>query len=181
MGPWGAIIMSFFGAVFFAMAVVPTAGWRTPLLVVPCLAFALLTAAAVRVLRSGAAVVTPDARAERVITWATVGEGIAIPVLVTVLDNTGHHAWRLSGIALIVGLHFLPMAYAIPFAPFYALGAALVAAAAVGTMLPAPLGGIVAGLSASAALWTASAFAVRRVVPRREPDEDGVVPSLGSP
>jgi hypothetical protein len=155
--------MSFFGAVFFVAAIVPETGWRTPLLLVPCIAFAVFSIAAIRRLRSA----TPQTadenpRSDRIISWATVGEGVAIPVMIVAVDNTGHPGLVLPGIALIVGLHFLPMAYAIPFPRFYALGGSLIVAAALGAVLPAPVGWIVSGLSASAALWMASVVALRR-------------------
>jgi hypothetical protein len=64
--------------------------------------------------------------------------------------------------AIVVGLHFLPMAYAVPFRPFYLLGAALLAAGALGFVVTAPTGGEIAGFAGATALWIASALAIRR-------------------
>jgi hypothetical protein len=36
--------------------------------------------------------------------------------------NLHHPEWLMPAVALIVGLHFLPIAWAAPFPPFYALG-----------------------------------------------------------
>lgn len=63
---------------------------------------------------------------------------------------------------LVVGLHFLPIAFVAGFRPFYVLGAALIVAATVGFVVGAPIGGEVAGLMAAEALWLASGIAIRR-------------------
>ena len=64
--------------------------------------------------------------------------------------------------ALVVGLHFLPIAFAAGFRPFYVLGAALIVAAVAGFIVGAPMGGEVAGFMAAGALWIASGIAIRR-------------------
>ncbi|GAN91158.1 hypothetical protein Gbfr_025_018 [Gluconobacter frateurii M-2] len=64
--------------------------------------------------------------------------------------------------ALVVGLHFLPIAFAAGFRPFYVLGAALIVAATVGFAVGASMGGKIAGLMAAGALWLASGIAIRR-------------------
>lgn len=161
MGPWGAIIMSFFGSVFFALAVTPYAS--SGIYSVPVAIFAGAATGAWRIIRDRPAGATrPGARAERIIRWATIGEGIGIPLVAILLANTGHAGANLCGIALVVGLHFIPMAYAVPFRPFYPLAAALIVAAAIGFVLRQPLGSAVAGVGAAAGLWFASAAALRR-------------------
>lgn len=162
MGPWGAIIMGFFGAVFFGMAIIPEAGWRSPLLLVPLVVFILLAALAIARFRAGRATPSANPRAGTVIGWSSAAEGVAIPIAATLLGNMGRSDLLLPAIALIVGLHFFPIAYAVPFPRFYLLGAALVAVAVLGGVLPHPAGWIVAGLGASAALWLASAVALDR-------------------
>ena len=64
--------------------------------------------------------------------------------------------------ALVVGLHFLPIAFAARFGPFYALATALIIAAIAGFIIGTPMGGAVAGFMAAGALWLASGMAVRR-------------------
>jgi hypothetical protein len=83
-------------------------------------------------------------------------------VAANLVTNLGHREMLLPAMALVVGLHFLPMAYAIPFRPFYALGFALLAAAALGFGVGQPLGGTVSGFAGAAALWMAALLAVRR-------------------
>ena len=68
----------------------------------------------------------------------------------------------LPSIALVVGLHFLPIAFAAGFRPFYLLGTALIAAAIAGLMAGAPTGGEIAGFMSAGALWLASVIAIRR-------------------
>ena len=166
MGPWGSIIMSFFGAVFLTAATVTAIGWKTPFLLIPCLAFAAIaTIASHRINRAPNGRFEPDARAERLIARSSIAEGILIPVVAMTLANTGHNDLVLPGIALVVGLHFLPMAYAIPSRPFYLLAAALILAAAAGMVLHQPAGSIIAALTASLALFLASAVALSRNPP----------------
>lgn len=162
MGPWGAIVMSFFGSVDLAWALSPYT--VRPIAYAAALAAFVGTAMAARRRLRGepATVVRPDARASRIIRWATIGEGVGIPVVATGLANTGHADTVSCGIGLIVGLHFVPMAHGIPFRPFFALAAAILLAAAIGFALPQPLGSAVAGVGAAAALHIAAMAALRR-------------------
>jgi len=163
MGPWGALIMGFFGGIFFAAASMIGAGWKTPLLIFPVLVFAVIAGIAWRLIRyAPPGAYEPDAKAEKVISWASIAEGVGIPVVATALGITGHHNLVLPGIAVVVGLHFFPMAYAIPFRPFYALAVFLLLAAAAGFVLKQPEGAVIAGVAAALALWIASAFALGR-------------------
>jgi hypothetical protein len=163
MGPWGAIIMSFFAGVFFTAATVLATGWKSPLLLIPFLVFAVIATLAARRIKQGLpGAFEPDARAGKIISWASIAEGVGIPAMAMLLANTGHNDIVLPDVALIVGLHFVPMAYAIPFRPFYLLTALLILAAVAGTLLKQPTGSIMAGLAASLALRLASALALTR-------------------
>ncbi|MGC5749299.1 hypothetical protein J4P41_11795 [Gluconobacter sp. NFX36] len=64
--------------------------------------------------------------------------------------------------ALVVGCHFLPIAFAGGFRPFYVLRATLIVVATAGFLVGVPMGGEVAGLMAAGALWLASGIAIRR-------------------
>lgn len=162
MGATGAIIMSFFGAVFAAMTLATQYGWRGAALGLPFVVFAAVALAAVLALRRSGGARIASEKAERAIMWASMGEGVGIFLAPNLVANLGHRELLLPAIALVVGLHFLPMAYAIPFRPFYALGGTLLAAAALGFGLGQPAGARIAGFAAAAALWTASVLAVRR-------------------
>jgi len=161
MGSTGAIIMGFFAAIFCILGLGPVIGWTNPLLLIPIAILAFIVIRVVALSRIGTAKLA-TARAEKVITWSSIGEGIAIPIVATVLAALGHHDLILPGIAAVVGLHFLPMAYAIPFRAFYAVAIALLIAATIGILIRQPTGSEVAGLAAAAALWIASFAALRR-------------------
>ena len=96
--------------------------------------------------------------------WSSIAEGIGLFIAANVVMNLGHRDLLLPAMALVVGLHFLPMAYAIPFRPFWLLGLSLLAAAALGFGLDQPAGGVVAGSAAALALTGAAVLALRRDV-----------------
>ncbi|MES2055339.1 MAG: hypothetical protein V4564_05300 [Pseudomonadota bacterium] len=154
--------MSFFGAVFAAMTLAIGLGWSGVPLMLPFLVFAAIAAAAAIVIRRPGEGVTPSTQAGRVIMWSTIGEGVGLFVAANLVVNLGHHEWLLPAMALVVGLHFIPMAAAIPFRPFYGLAAALLGAAALGFALTQPINEEIAGLTAALALWTAALLAIRR-------------------
>lgn len=162
MGAWGAVIMSFFGAVFVSL----TLYWQWHLtgiaLAVPFLGFALIGLAAGHVIRSPGEGITPTPKEERAIMWSTIGEGIGLFLASNIVINLHRPDLLLPAMALVVGLHFLPIAYAAAFRPFYVLGAALIVAAVAGFVVGAPTGGAVAGFMAAGALWLAAGIAVRR-------------------
>ena len=163
MGPWGALIMSFFGASFCTWASVLLAGWASPLLAVGPLVFLTLAAVASRkIRRSSKGAYSPSPEAARIMSLSSAAEGVAIPIVALTLANTGHADATLPGIALVVGLHFLPMAWAIPFRPFYVLAAVLVIAACAGFLVGQPNGSILVGYIAALTLWTASILAIAR-------------------
>ncbi|MDB4947915.1 MAG: hypothetical protein JWM27_564 [Gemmatimonadetes bacterium] len=162
MGAWGAIVMSFFGALFAALTLAFGFGWTGMMLGLPFSVFAVIAAAAAAVIRRPGQGISPSQQAERVIVWSSIAEGIGLFVAANVVTNLGHREMLLPAMALVVGLHFLPMAHAIPFRPFYALGIALLAAAAFGFAVGHTLGGTVSGFAAAAALSVAALLAVRR-------------------
>lgn len=162
MGAWGAIIMSFFGAVFAAL----TLSWEVHLtgavLALPFVVFAAIGLAAVHVIRLPGDGVVVSPRAGRAIQWSSIGEGVGLFLAANIAVNLHRPELLLPAMALIVGLHFLPIAYAVPFRPFYVLGAALIVAAVIGFGVGAPAGGEIAGSMAALGLWLAASLAVRR-------------------
>lgn len=162
MGAWGALIMSFFGAVFAAL----TLSWQWHVsgaaLAAPFAVFAVIGLAAAHVIRLPGAGITLSERAARAIIWSSIAEGIGLFLVSNLVVNLGAAQLLLPAMALVVGLHFVPIAAAASFPPFYVLGAALVASAIAGAFVRAPAGGEIAGFVAAAALWTAATVAVRR-------------------
>jgi hypothetical protein len=154
--------MSFFGAVFAALTLYWQLQVTGPLLGLPFLVFAVLALAATLTIRlPGTGVTLPD-KAEKAIMWATIGEGVGLFLAANIVINLHRPDLLLPAMALVVGLHFLPIARAAAFRPFALLGAVLILAAAAGSALPAPTGGTIAGLAAALALWTASLLAILR-------------------
>ncbi|RUL75950.1 hypothetical protein EKH80_09500 [Dyella choica] len=154
--------MSIFGTIFMMVAVGLLTTSHSALLILPVLVLAAFLANLFRVRRSLSAIRQRTEQAGKVVMWSTIGEGVGIPVAINVVKNFGHPEWVLPAIALVVGLHFIPMAFAIPFKAFYALGAVLVAGSIIGMMLPQPIGAALSGLIAGAGLWVASVLATRR-------------------
>jgi hypothetical protein len=163
MGPWGAIILSFFGGCYFAWASVLLWGWKTPLLIIPVLVFVTFTTLArSRIKNAPPGYYDRDARTGKIIGWSSAGEGIGIFILANILANTGHADLILPGIAFVVGLHFLPMAYFIPWPRLYFAAGFMILAATIGLIVKQPGGSIFTGLVASCLLWTYCARALRR-------------------
>ena len=162
MGASGAVIMSFFGALFAAL----TMYWQWHVagaaLALPFAVFVAIGFAAVRVIKLPGDGVVVSPRVERAIMWSTIGEGIGLFVASNIVINLHRPDLLLPAMALIVGLHFLPIAFAASFRPFYALGVALILASALGFAVAVPVGGEIAGLAAAASLWGAAIAAVRR-------------------
>ena len=162
MGAWGGIIMGFFGAVFAALTLSGPAGVTGPAAFAPFVVLAVIGLAAALVLRLPGPGIAPSAAASRVIMWSSIAEGIGLFIAANLVINLHHPEYLLPAMALVVGLHFLPMAWAAAFAPFYLLGGALILAAAAGFILAAPLGGELSGGAAALSLWLAASLAVAR-------------------
>ena len=107
----GAIIMSFFAAIWFALGMLGAGlGWGVALLGVPLSAITICAAKQAQrgaVPRSAA----EEKRIRTVIGCASAFEGVMIPVACIACAALGRPDLTLAAIAVIVGLHFLPMAY----------------------------------------------------------------------
>ncbi|MFI4974061.1 MAG: hypothetical protein ACHP84_05945 [Caulobacterales bacterium] len=99
--------------------------------------------------------------------WSTV-EAVAILIAVIALQRVG--AARLIGpaIALIVGLHFLPLARGLPLRAYYATGAALIVVSVAAMLLPGGYPLPAAGAGAALVLWITSLAIAFRPAPRVE-------------
>jgi len=162
VGAWGALIMSFFGAVFASL----TLYWQWHVsgapLALPFLAFALIGAAASYVIRIPGEGMKPSPKEEHAIMWSSIGEGVGLFLVANIVINLHRPDLLLPSMALVVGLHFLPIALVAGFRPYFVLGMALIAAAIMGFFVGAPTGGRLTGFMAAGALWLASGIAVRR-------------------
>ena len=154
--------MSFFGAVFASL----TLYWERQIsgaaVALPFVAFGLIALAAGVVIRRPGEGLKPTPKEERAIMWSSIGEGVGLFLASNIVINLHRPSLLLPSMALVVGLHFLPIARAARFRPFYVLGAALIATALGGFLVGAPTGGELAGFTAAGALWLASVIAIRR-------------------
>jgi hypothetical protein len=162
VGASGAIIMSFFGAVFASMTLLLQLKWSGLELGLPFIGFAVMAIAAMLAIRlPGDGFVRPEGSG-RVMLWSSIGEGIGLFIVANLLVNLGHDEWLLPAMALVVGLHFIPIAYWAPFRQLYILAVAIMLGGVVGLAIHQPTGGLIAGFTAAGALGLASIAAIRR-------------------
>ncbi len=162
MGASGAIIMSFFGACFASLTLLLQLHCSGLVLALPFIGFAAIAIAVRIVARLPGSGFERPPGSGRVMMWSSIGEGIGLYVMNLVAINLGHADWIIPAMALVVGLHFIPIAYWAPFRPLYSVAAAIVTGAIVGLAMPQPAGGMVSGFTAAAALAVAAIAAVRR-------------------
>lgn len=162
MGAWGAIIMSFFGGVFVSL----TMHWQWNVsgvrLALPFAVSALIAFLAALTIRRPGVGVIPSKQGEKAIMWSSIGEGVGLFLVTNIVINLHYPQLLLPAMAMIVGLHFFPIAYAEKFRPFYILGVALTLSAIIGFVSEVPLGGKMAGIMAAVCLWLASMIAIGR-------------------
>ncbi len=75
------------------------------------------------------------ARRGRIVGLASGGEGLAIFLAINVLANTRNGGLAAPVVAIIVGLHFLPLAHWLPAPLYYLTAAALIGLGMVGFVI----------------------------------------------
>lgn len=96
-----------------------------------------------------------QARIGRIFMWSSIGEGIGIFVAINVLANIGLADRLMAGIALVVGLHFIPPALLVPRRSYFAVAMAMVATSVAGFLIPsAQIAALVVGVLGAITLWT---------------------------
>jgi hypothetical protein len=105
--------------------------------------------------KGGAAGASPGHVGRIVGIWSAV-EGVAMFLAANVLINSGHSDAVMPAFAIIVGLHFVPLARGFPLPLYYATGAAMVLAGTGALLLPGAERGPVAGLASALILWVTS-------------------------
>jgi FtsH-binding integral membrane protein len=109
-------------------------------------------------------------RIARVVMWASAGEGIAIVAAVNALNWVGLPDYAICALAVIVGLHFVPLARGIPNARFYNITAvALVALGVAGCVIPPAQRGLVVGTVAAMILWATCLGVIATLRTERRP------------
>lgn len=154
--------MGFFGAVFATLTLYREWHIGGILLGVPFLIFAIIAVVASNTIRLPGAPNVTSKSVGRALMWSSAAEGFGIFLGINVVNNLHQPDLLLPMMALVVGLHFLPIAYAGSFRYFYVLGAVLIVSAAIGLIVGAPIGASIAGFAAALGLWVAAVNAVRR-------------------
>ena len=117
--------------------------------------------------RRGGRLAAPEERRRRgrIVRIASALEGVAIFAAVSVLVNLGRRDLIAPAVAIIVGVHFLPLARSFPAPIYYLTGALLVAVGMAGTLvhdLPARM--LTVGIGAAAVLWLSCSIMLLRQV-----------------
>jgi hypothetical protein len=155
----GLIVLCAFATIWgvagVLLARLPKAWIAVPL----CISAAVLIYA----IRSPGARLRPGPHVGRLVgIWSGV-EGAVMIVAANILVNTHHRDVLMPVFAIIVGLHFLPLARGIPVPTYYLTGTAQVAVGAIALLMP-PNAPLFVGISAAGILW-ASVIALARGAP----------------
>lgn len=169
MSPMGALIMTVFGGLWCTLALINASPTPPIAVVLVVLVTAMLGTAALLAQRR--AVPAPEAeqhRVGRLVGRASAAEGLAIPIGIVVLNVLNRGEYIAPMVALIVGLHFLPLAKWLPAPAYYVTAVALVAVAAYGASVSSPgQRNLVVGASAGVVLWLTSAWVLMLAARRR--------------
>lgn len=175
----GVLVLAFFGAIWLMLGCYRAC--RPVALPFACLAIAVAAGLIVHAAWRGMHSSRPDFEAwtkrpaglrfARVFWITNVVEGLSIFAAVNVLAWLGLERWTLVAIMIAVGLHFLPLAWALQRRAHYVTGAALVGLALCYPLLTAagpesPIGGLGAGLILWSAALSQLVSAARSQVPQ---------------
>ena len=161
----GLIVVCGFAAVWGAMALsglgAPLWSWVAPVLVSGLLLWRLAPLVPTSSDRP------PEERrrvGRLVMLWSGL-EGLAALVAVNLLNTPPHARLIWPAVAVVVGLHFLPLARGLPFRPYYATGLAMVAAGLAACALPGTGPQAAASGAAALILWATALAFPRRGAP----------------
>ena len=164
----GAIFLSVFGAILLEVWDRRSAAGLAASALIALLGIVLAGSAWLRYRRHAPALAcepeTPEKkRAERIFRMVNVGQWAIILVLGNLLANIGMRAWVVPTAIVVIGLHFVPLAYVFRNPPHYATAIALVGFALLYPRMAAggpadPVGFLGIGLI----LWLSAIWALRR-------------------
>ncbi len=170
----GAAFMVFFGAIWMALGIyagrtLPT--WLRSVVLVIGLALTLWVSLAARTAISASRNAPPETAQERA-AGRQIGrrfglifglEGGAIFILILTLNALHRPAAILAGIAIIVGLHFFPLAALFGRPLYYATGTIGCGIGVIALMMPdTPIRNSFTGLSFGTLLWVTAAIVLAR-------------------
>ncbi len=97
-----------------------------------------------------------EKRIGRVFMWSSIGEGVGIFVIINILINAGLADRIMAGIALVVGLHFVPIGLKVPMKIALCLATLLLMISAAGFVIAAPqYAALFVGCAGAMTLWAA--------------------------
>ncbi len=172
----GAIIMGVFAAIWWLVGV-RASGYASPLTYgIPILVTGLIVIAALRLRgrhRFEQASPEEEARRGRLVGIASGGEGLAIFVAMIVLGNLGLSDYAAPVIAIIVGLHFVPLARWLPAHLYYGTSALLIVLGVCGFALRAPDRRLlIVSVGAACVLWLTCVLVLGRAPIMRDHARD---------
>lgn len=173
----GALVMALFGLLWALGCAAVPGGVPVPLLFASsAVVTAILVLGALRLRRAGfasgarssrrAAAPANADRTRRRFRLVGILQGLGIGIVAFACVRLGHPEFIPAAVALVVGLHFFPLALLFWVPLYHATGAGLCLVAVVTPIVAAPLGGqtvawqVVPGLGAAAILWATSAVLI---------------------
>lgn len=147
------VFMGFFAAAWWVAGVLGGHQFTGLAAVGPAISAVMVLAARARFRNEPPVDPAEKKRRGRVVSWSAGIEGLAIFVTANFLMRNGLGVYIFPAVALIVGLHFLPMAKLLPMKVYYLSGALLVAVAAVGLAMSPADRPFVVGVSSAIVLW----------------------------
>jgi hypothetical protein len=169
-----AIIMGVFAAIWWLVGV-RASGYASPLTYgIPLLVTSLIAVAALRG-RNRFDQVSPEehARRGRLVGIASGVEGLAILLAVNVLANLGLSDYAAPVIAIIVGLHFVPLAQWLPAHLYYGTGALLIVLGVCGFAIrPPDQRLLIVSVGAACVLWLTCVIVLGRARIMRDGQRD---------
>jgi len=134
-------------------------GSFSPLLVTAGLAAVALMVVLARTLTNFPVDEAERRRTGKLIAYASAIEGIAIFIANNVLLDLGLSTYILCGMAVIVGLHFLPLARGLRLPVYYFTAFMLIALGALACSIHDPLQrNLLVGLGSAATLWISAGW-----------------------
>jgi hypothetical protein len=107
------------------------------------------------------------ARRRRIIGWALGGEGLAIAVVSHLMVKAGLIAFIVPAVAIIVGLHFLPLAVLLKVRIYYATALLITLAGLAGLLIDPSHRGLMTGLPVAGLLWLTCVYRLATEAPKR--------------
>ena len=155
MSSTGAIIMGVFAAIWWLVGVRASGHGSLLIYSIPLVVTGLIVIVSLRS-NDRSAQVSPEERARRgrLVGIASGAEGLAIFVAANVMGNIGRSDYTGPVIAIIVGLHFLPLARLLPAGLYYGTSALLIVLGVCGFLIRRPEQRLlIVSVGAACVLW----------------------------